>query len=109
MVRAAGATATLMTRSDRGVVVMLPSGTRKTFHPKSRATLGVVAGGGIITKPFLKASARGALAKTKAENWPKITASGMNANSHPFGGGRRNGLVKVRVHPAMPLLGEKWE
>jgi len=89
MVRSGGTTATLMTRSEKFVQVIFPSGKRKNFHTKSRATIGVVAGGGRTMKPFLKAGNKYHLMRTKATNWPVITASGMNANSHPFGGGRK--------------------
>ncbi|WP_457557172.1 50S ribosomal protein L2 [Candidatus Harpocratesius sp.] len=88
-IRAGGTTATVMTRSETGVSVLLPSGHRKTMNPNCRATIGVVAGGGITTKPFMKAGAKFHLMKTKASNWPVITSSGMNACSHPFGGGRK--------------------
>lgn len=89
MVRASGSTATVMTRTERGVQVLFPSGKRKTFNRMSRATIGVVAGGGRITKPYLKASAKMFQVRTKAIRWPVVTKSGMNANSHPFGGGRK--------------------
>jgi len=89
MVRASGSTATIMTRTERGVQVLFPSGKRKTFNQMSRATIGVVAGGGRTTKPYLKASAKMFQVRTKATRWPVVTKSGMNANSHPFGGGRK--------------------
>ena len=71
------------------LLMAAPSSKRKTFHPECKATIGVVAGGGRTTKPLLKAGARFHLQKTKAKNWPKVTCSGMNACSHPFGGGRK--------------------
>ncbi len=87
--RASGTTATIMTRAATGVQVLFPSQKRKTFHPNCRATIGVVAGGGRTVKPFLKAGHKYHLMRTKATNWPRITSSGMNACSHPFGGGRK--------------------
>ena len=89
MCRSSGTSATLMTRGERGVQVIFPSGKRKTFNQKSRATIGIVAGGGRTTKPFLKAGHKYHLMRTKATNWPVVTSSGMNACSHPFGGGRK--------------------
>ena len=88
-IRASGTTATVMLRGDKLVTVLLPSGQRKLVNHNSRATLGVVAGGGRTSKPFLKAGNKYHLMKTKASNWPVITSSGMNACSHPFGGGRK--------------------
>ncbi|UYP46240.1 50S ribosomal protein L2 [Candidatus Lokiarchaeum ossiferum] len=87
--RSGGTTATLMTRSEKGVQILFPSGKRKVIHKNSRATLGVVAGGGRTTKPYLKAGNKYHQMRTKATNWPVITSSGMNACSHPFGGGRK--------------------
>ncbi|MHA2000940.1 MAG: 50S ribosomal protein L2 [Promethearchaeota archaeon] len=87
--RAGGTTATVVTRNPKGVTVLFPSGKRKIFNPNCRATIGVVAGGGRTTKPILKAGNMHHLMKTKATNWPRITSSGMNACSHPFGGGRK--------------------
>ncbi len=90
MVRAAGTAATIVTRGEKGVVVLLPSGKRKTFNPKSRATIGVVAGGGISTKPFMKAGARRYYERTKPKTWPVVNGNVMNACSHPFGGGSKH-------------------
>jgi large subunit ribosomal protein L2 len=87
--RSSGTTATLMTRSEKYVQLLFPSQKRKNFSLKCRATIGVVAGGGRTTKPFMKAGAKYHLMKTKPKSWPKVTASGMNACSHPFGGGRK--------------------
>lgn len=87
--RASGTTATVVTRSSTGVQILFPSSKRKSFHPMCRATIGVVAGGGRTMKPFVKAGHRHHLMKTKSANWPRVTSSGMNACSHPFGGGRK--------------------
>ena len=87
--RAGGTTATLMTRTESGVQIIFPSGKKKIVHNRSRATIGVVAGGGRTTKPYLKAGNKYHQMRCKATNWPVITSSGMNACSHPFGGGRK--------------------
>jgi large subunit ribosomal protein L2 len=89
LVRASGGYATIMTATERGVVVTLPSGKRVTFHQKSRATVGVVAAGGKINRPFVKAGTKHYYAKVRTLIWPKAKASKMNACSHPFGGGRK--------------------
>jgi large subunit ribosomal protein L2 len=87
--RSSGTTATIMTRTEKGVQVLFPSQKRKTFRPNCRATIGVVAGGGRTVKPFVRAGAKYHLMKTKPKRWPRVTASGMNACSHPYGGGRK--------------------
>jgi large subunit ribosomal protein L2 len=89
MCRASGTTAQIMTRTAKGVQVLFPSQKRKTFRPEARATIGVVAGGGRTTRPFVKAGAKWHYMKTKPTKWPRVTASSMNACSHPFGGGRK--------------------
>jgi large subunit ribosomal protein L2 len=87
--RASGTCATVMTRIGDKVQISFPSGKIKELDLNCRATIGVVAGGGRTTKPLLKASATWHLSKTKAFNFPTVTASSMNACSHPFGGGRK--------------------
>jgi large subunit ribosomal protein L2 len=95
LVRQSGTYATVMTATERGVLVALPSGKRVTFHRKSRATIGVVAGGGKINKPFLTAGAKHHYAKVRTQIWPKAKSRKMNAQSHPFGGGRKRGPGKA--------------
>jgi len=87
--RSPGAFAIVVERTKKGVNVRLPSGKRKLIHPKSLATLGVVSGGGVASKPFMKAGHKYYYMKTKASNWPRVTCATMNATSHPHGGGAK--------------------
>lgn len=85
-VRASGAFAKIITKTDEGIVVELPSSKRKTFSPDCRAAVGVVAGSGRTEKPFLKAGSRFYAMTAKNKVWPQVSGTSMNAVSHPFGG-----------------------
>merc|ERR1712205_28358 len=71
--RASGDYATVIGHKDEGrkTTLKLPSGVRKTVSAKSRGMIGIVAGGGRLDKPLLKAG-RGVF---------------MNPVDHPHGGG----------------------
>jgi large subunit ribosomal protein L2 len=86
-VRSSGGYATLMSVDEKKAVVKLPSGALKTFNPKCRATIGIVAGGGRPEKPFVKAGKKYHLAKAKGWHWPVVRGAAMSAVSHPHGGG----------------------
>jgi large subunit ribosomal protein L2 len=90
LIRASGTTATVITRTERGVTILLPSGARKMINQMSRATIGIVAGGGKVTRPFMKAGTKWHLMRTKATTWPVVRGCVMNAHSHPFGGGSKH-------------------
>lgn len=51
--------------------IRLPSGAKKSVNGLARATIGIVAGGGRIDKPMLKAGRAFHQAKAKKNNWPK--------------------------------------
>merc|ERR1712080_595464 len=51
--------------------IRLPSGAKKSVSSLSRATIGIVAGGGRIDKPMLKAGRAFHAAKAKKNNFPK--------------------------------------
>merc|ERR1712190_460344 len=67
--------------------VKLPSGTKKVIPSANRATVGIVAGGGRIDKPMLKAGAAYHKYKVKRNSWPKVRGVAMNPVEHPHGGG----------------------
>ena len=85
-VRASGAFAKIIAKTDEGIVVELPSSKRKTFSPDCRAAVGVVAGSGRTEKPFLKAGSRFYAMTAKNKVWPQVSGTSMNSVSHPFGG-----------------------
>ena len=93
--RASGVNATLLTHDRNAAVVKLPSGELKRLDPNCRATIGVVAGGGRVDKPFVKAGNKHHKMKARGTKWPRVRGVAMNAVDHPFGGGGRQ-------HPGKP-------
>ncbi len=85
-VRAGGAYALVVSREKDKVIVQLPSGELKQFNPMCRATIGVVAGGGRLEKPIVKAGKAYYIAKARNRFWPKPRGVKMNAVNHPHGG-----------------------
>jgi len=67
--------------------VKLPSGSKKTIPSTNRAMVGIVAGGGRIDKPLLKAGRAYFKYKAKRNSWPKVRGVAMNPVEHPHGGG----------------------
>ncbi|XP_039251168.2 large ribosomal subunit protein uL2-like [Styela clava] len=67
--------------------VKLPSGSKKLIPSANRALVGVVAGGGRIDKPMLKAGTAYHKYKAKRNCWPKVRGVAMNPVEHPHGGG----------------------
>jgi len=67
--------------------VRLPSGQKKTISDAARAAIGIVAGGGRIDKPMLKAGRAFHKYKAKRNSWPKVRGVAMNPVEHPHGGG----------------------
>jgi large subunit ribosomal protein L2 len=95
-VRASGTFAKVIGRFKDNVIVQLPSKKRKSFNPKCRASIGVVAGGGRAEKPFLKAGTRYFKMKARNKLWPKIGGAAQNAVDHPFGNARTQRKSKAK-------------
>lgn len=87
LVRSGGGYATLIGKSLTHGVIVLPSGKQKQLLLDCRATIGVVAGGGRLEKPLLKAGNAYYKWKPKARKWPRVRGVAMNAVDHPHGGG----------------------
>jgi len=85
-VRAGGSYALIVSREKDKVIVQLPSGELKSFKPTCRATIGVVAGGGRLEKPIVKAGKAYYIMKARNRFWPKPRGVKMNAVNHPYGG-----------------------
>lgn len=67
--------------------VKLPSGQKKLISSKSRAMVGIVAGGGRVDKPLLKAGNAYHKYHVRRNIWPRVRGVAMNPVEHPFGGG----------------------
>ena len=79
---------------DNKTKLKLPSGVKKTVCGSARAMLGIVAGGGRIDKPILKAGNQYHKYKVKRHVWPRSKGVCMNPVEHPFGGGNQQHLGK---------------
>lgn len=88
LVRASGTYARVSVRAPKGITIELPSKKLKVIHESCRATIGVVAGGGRLEKPLLKAGTMFYKKKARNHLYPVVSGSKMNAVSHPFGNKR---------------------
>lgn len=87
-VRTAGSSAIVFSQSGKSTVVKFPSGKSVFIDSRARATIGMVAGGGRIEKPFLKAGNRLKYMRSRGKAYPKVRGVAMAVVHHPFGGGR---------------------
>jgi large subunit ribosomal protein L8e len=95
--RASGNYATIISHTEGGITrIRLPSGIKKAVPSAARATVGIVAGGGRIDKPVLKAGNSYWKYKVKRNVWPKVRGVAMNPVDHPHGGGNHQHIG----HPA---------
>ncbi|NLN72072.1 MAG: 50S ribosomal protein L2 [Thermoplasmatales archaeon] len=85
-VKAAGASAQVVSRGSI-VVLQMPSGEMKDFHPECRAVVGVVAGGGRTDKPLAKAGKKHHTHRSIAKDNFHVSGVSMNPVDHPHGGG----------------------
>lgn len=94
LARTSGTSAIVIGRNEEGdkVRVRLPSGDRKTVPAECRAMIGIVAGGGRIDKPILKAGVMHHKWKAKRNTYPKVRGVAMNPVEHRFAGGNHQHL-----------------
>lgn len=106
-VRSSGVVAKIVTKTEKAIIVQLPSKKKKTFHPNCRATIGNVAGSGRVEKPFFKAGRKFYAMKAKNKLWPKVSGGAMNAVDHPFGNKRSSRKSKAKPAPKNAPPGRK--
>jgi len=89
LARASGDYATIVSHNPdtNQTRLRLPSGAKKIVQSDSRATIGIVAGGGRVDKPVLKAGNNYYKYKVKRNCWPQVRGVAMNPVEHPHGGG----------------------
>ena len=105
--------------------IRLPSGAKKTVSGSCRATVGIVAGGGRIDKPLLKAgrayykfkakrykyvhaqSRPSILLLTLHYSWPRTRGVAMNPVDHPHGGGNHQHIGKASTISRYAAQGQK--
>jgi len=74
--------------------IKLPSGSKKVLPGTCRGTVGIVAGGGRIDKPIMKAGRAYWKFKSKRNSWPTVRGVAMNPVDHPHGGGNHQHIGK---------------
>merc|ERR1712203_919195 len=97
LARASGNYATVIAHNadTQRTRVKLPSGSKKVIPSANRAMVGIVAGGGRIDKPMLKAGRAYHKYKVKRNSWPKVRGVAMNPVEHPHGGGNHQHIGKA--------------
>nr|ABI94006.1 ribosomal protein [Codakia orbicularis] len=97
LARASGNYATVISHNPdtKKSRVKLPSGSKKVIPSANRAIVGIVAGGGRIDKPMLKAGRAYHKYKAKRNCWPKVRGVAMNPVEHPHGGGNHQHIGKA--------------
>ena len=86
-VRSAGGYATLVSHTPDKALCRFPSGTIKPFALTCRATIGIVASGGIVEKPMLKAGVSFHKFRATSVKYPLVRGKAMSPYAHPHGGG----------------------
>merc|ERR1719499_1928655 len=96
LVKTSGTSATLISHNiETGkTVIRMPSGHKKEVMSSCRAMIGVVAGGGRLDKPMLKAGNSYHKFRVKRNCWPKVRGVAMNPVEHPHGGGNHQHIGK---------------
>jgi large subunit ribosomal protein L8e len=109
LARTSGSYATVIGHSsdDNKTRIRLPSGAKKTISGSSRASVGIVAGGGRIDKPLLKAGRAYHKYKAKRYNWPRTRGVAMNPVDHPHGGGNHQHIGKASTIARSAVPGQK--
>lgn len=87
--------------------VRLPSGSKKTVSSDCRAMVGLVAGGGRLDKPLLKAGRAYHKYRVKRNEWPKVRGVAMNPVEHPHGGGNHQHIGHASTCNQMASAGQK--
>jgi large subunit ribosomal protein L2 len=88
LIRAAGSSAILFSKGNGKAILKLPSGKSVILDGKCRASIGEIAGGGRLEKPFLKAGSRHHAMRAAGRVYPRVRGVAMAVVYHPFGGGR---------------------
>jgi len=85
--RSAGCSAQILIKDDKGVEIII--GRRKIrLNENCRATVGIAAGEGRLTKPIIRAGKKHHMMISKGRKWHRTSPIKVNAVDHPFGGGR---------------------
>ena len=106
-VKSSGTFAKVLARMGNKVLIKLPSKKDKLFNASCRATIGVIAGGGRLEKPMMKAGRNWHAKRARGKLYPVTSAVAMNAMEHPFGCGRGRHMGKPSIAPRNAPPGRK--
>ncbi|XP_061718999.1 large ribosomal subunit protein uL2-like isoform X2 [Cydia pomonella] len=97
LVRGSGNFATVVAHNSdtKTTRITLPSGARKVLPSSNRGMVGIVAGGGRVDKPLVKAGRAYNKYKVKRNRWPRVRGVAMNSVEHPRGGGNHQHIGKA--------------
>lgn len=96
--RSSGTYAQVIGPSADGIEIKLPSGKSIVLNPECRAVVGIVAAGGRVDKPYLKAGKKYHWLKAKSgKRFPRVRGVAMNPVDHPFGGGSHQHIGKPKT------------
>jgi large subunit ribosomal protein L2 len=87
--RASGAFATVIAHTKTHTTIRLPSRRTVSISNDSRATLGIISGGGRKERPFMTAGEKRQNKEAKGQKYPTAHGVKMPAAMHPHGGGRK--------------------
>ncbi|EPQ25786.1 uncharacterized protein PFL1_06653 [Pseudozyma flocculosa PF-1] len=109
LAKTSGNYATIIGHDPDGLTsrIRLPSGAKKTVPSSVRATIGIVAGGGRIDKPLLKAGRAFHKFKVKRNSWPRTRGVAMNPVDHCHGGGNHQHIGKASTISRQAVPGQK--
>src|SRR5271167_1985377 len=85
----------------------LPSGAKKVVSSSARGMVGVVAGGGRVDKPILKAGRAFHKYRVKRNSWPRTRGVAMNPVDHVHGGGNHQHIGKASTVSRYAVPGQK--
>ena len=85
-VRSAGGSASVSAHLGTTTTIQLPSKNTVALPSECRAQLGIVAGGGMVDQPIVKAGKNHYRMHATNRTWPTIRGVKMNPVDHPFGG-----------------------
>lgn len=81
--------------------------TLEVIPSRCRAVVGIVAGGGRVDKPFLKAGRKYHAMRAKRNSWPRTRGVAMNPVDHPHGGGNHQHIGHASTMARDASAGQK--
>jgi large subunit ribosomal protein L2 len=88
MAKSSGNYGTVIGHTSTHTTIRLPSRRSVSILNNSRATIGIISGGGRKEKPYMKAGERFHAKRAKGQKYPVAHGVKMPAAMHPHGGGR---------------------